>query len=127
MEDFPFTTGIAVMFSRSMLVIDLTVLIAEIPCAPPSIAAMAGMHISVMLGVIFAMKGIFVVSATALEYARTKSGLEPTSEPIAWDVICGQEKLPSIKSTPTSSHIFASLRHSSSLEPMMDATIILSG
>ena len=45
---------------------DLSVFIADIPFAPPFIAATAGIYTFVIFGVIFAINGIFVVSVTAL-------------------------------------------------------------
>ena len=110
-----------------MFVMDLMVLIVDTPAAPPSRAALAGTSIEVMFGVILAMKGILVWLVTASQYFLTSSGFVPTSEPIAWLVICGQEKLPSIRGHPSSSHILANCFHSSSLEPMMEATITWSG
>ena len=65
MEDFPFTTGMPVMFSKSMFVMDLSVLIADTEAAPPSIAAIAGTSMLVMFGVILAMNGISVTLVTA--------------------------------------------------------------
>ena len=67
MEDLPSTTGIPVRFSKSMLVIDLMVLMAETAAAPPLMAAMACSSMFLQFGVILAMNGMSVVSATALE------------------------------------------------------------
>ena len=63
-EDLPFTTGIAVMFSISIFVIAFTVLMAAIPAAPPSIEAIAGISIFPMFGVILAMTGRCVAAVT---------------------------------------------------------------
>ena len=59
--DFPFTTGIPVLKFISRFVIDFTVLIAAIPFAPPSIAALAGISIFPRFGVIFAIIGNLVL------------------------------------------------------------------
>ena len=66
-DDLPSTTGIAVLFSNEMFVIDLIVLIADTAAAPPLSAAAACSSMFLQFGVIFAMNGIFVVSDTALE------------------------------------------------------------
>ncbi len=110
-----------------MLVMDFTVLIAEIPFAPPFIAAMAAGSITVIFGVIFAITGSVVTLEIALEYFSTSSRLVPTSEPMAWLVIWGQEKLHSIISAPACSDIFPSSSHSSSVLPITLDTTTLSG
>ena len=81
MEDLPFTTGIAVIFSKSMFVMDLMVLIVDTPAAPPSRAALAGTSIEVMFGVILAMKGILVWLVTASQYFLTSSDLYQRQNP----------------------------------------------
>ena len=62
---------------------DFIVFIADTAAAPPFIAALACSSMLLQLGVIFAMNGISVVSATALEYFSTSSLLVPTSDPIS--------------------------------------------
>ena len=63
-EDFPLTTGLPVMFSMSMLQIDLIVLIVEIASAPPCMAPRDGSSICVIFGVILAMTGKCVFCLT---------------------------------------------------------------
>ena len=106
---------------------DLTVLIAAIPSAPELIDAKAGSSILPIFGVIFAKTGILHPAFVALTYLDTKSIFCPTSEPIPFFAICGQEKLHSIISTPASSDSFAKEVHSSSFSPIIEATMILSG
>src|SRR5574344_2592756 len=86
MDDFPLIIGKPTFFSKSMLIIDLMVLMAEIPSAPPCNEAIAGSHISVIFGVILAMNGNLVARRTAAQYLRHSSGLLPTSDPIACEV-----------------------------------------
>ena len=106
---------------------DFTVLIAEIPSAPPSRQAFATPTMSVIFGVIFARTGREEPLFTAAQYFRHSSGLVPTSDPISWDVICGQDKFISIISAPASVTRRASSTQSSSLVPIMDAIRTLSG
>ena len=86
-EDFPLTMGSPINLLRSIPVILLTVLIADIPVAPPSIEAIAGNDILPIFGVILARNGREVPCLTAWQYFFTSSGFWPTSEPIAWLVI----------------------------------------
>ena len=58
---------------------------------------------------------------------RTSSGFCPTSLPIPSCVICGQEKLHSMISAPACVEYWASRVHSSSVRPIMEEMINLSG
>ncbi|MPN14705.1 hypothetical protein SDC9_162032 [bioreactor metagenome] len=110
--DFLLTDCLGSILSRSRPVMLLIVLIAASPSAPDSTAAIAGISMFPMLGVILARMGRFVPNLTALVYEATSSGFCPTSEPSPCPVICGQLKLHSIMSTPASVTSFASSVHS---------------
>src|SRR5215217_8264938 len=76
---------------------------AEMPTAPPLMAACAGSRMFVMFGVILAHTGIFATWVTQLVTSSVRSGCSPISEPILRSVIpCGHEKLSSNPSTPVS-------------------------
>ena len=98
--DFPFTTGSVVNRSLSISIIDLTVLIADIPSAPPLTAAIAEGIMLVIFGVILAITAIFVALLAAFVYFSTSSGLQPTSEPMLSRPICGHDMFSSTPSIP---------------------------
>ena len=80
--DLPLMSGVGTKLSRSTFVMLLTVFIAAMPSAPAFTAAIAGISILVILGVIFASTGSFVPRLTAAVYFVTSSGFVPTSLPI---------------------------------------------
>ena len=123
----PDTSILGFLQSRDSPVMLLTVFIAAIPSAPALTAAIAGISICPMLGVIFASTGKCVPLLTAAVYIATSSGLCPTSEPSPFSHICGQLKLHSIMSEPASVTSRARLVHSSSFCPIIEATITLFG
>src|SRR5699024_3091797 len=73
--DLPLIFGRATLLSRSTSVIDLTVLMEEIPSAPPARQALTTGIIVVMFGVILAKMGRSVPRLTAAQLLLHNSGL----------------------------------------------------
>ena len=79
--------GMPIFRFRSTLQMDLMVLMAAMPSAPPSKQALATGTMSVILGVILAIMGSLEPRFTAAQKLLHSSALVPTSEPMAWEVI----------------------------------------
>ena len=127
MMDLPCTEGSADSVSISTPVMELIVLIAAMPSAPPRFAARAIGTMSVMFGVSFASTGSEVPFFAARVKRSISSSDCPIVTPRSSDSILGQEKLHSITEAPAFSHFAASSVHSSSFLPMMEAMMTLVG
>ena len=87
-----------------MPVIELMVLIADNPSAPPRLAARATARMSVMFGVSFTSTGVRAFSFTHAVIISAYSGTWPTAEPMPRSLMpCGQPKFSSSPSAPASS------------------------
>ena len=90
--------------SRSMPVMELMVLMAESPSAPPCFAARAMRRMSVTLGVSFTSTGVRATSFTHSVIIEQYSGTWPTALPMPRSLMpCGQPKFSSSPSAPASS------------------------
>ena len=106
---------------------ELIVLMAAIPSAPPRFAASAIGTMSVMFGVSFASTGREVPLLVALVNLSTSSADCPIVTPRSSDSMLGHEKLHSITEAPALSHFAARSVHSCSFCPIIDATITFVG
>ena len=83
---------------------ELMVLMAESPSAPPRLAARATVRMSVMLGVSFTSTGVRATSFTHSVIMQAYSGTWPTALPMPRSLMpCGQPKFSSRPSAPASS------------------------
>ena len=82
---------------------------------------------SVMFGVSFTSTGSLVPAFVARVKRSTSSSDCPIVIPRSLASMLGHEKLHSMTLAPASSHIWASMVHSSSFWPIMDATMTFVG
>ena len=102
--------------------IDLTVLMSEIACAPERTTASPGSVMSPMLGVSLMMTGVLAVSTAQRAISSRTLGSLPTAEPIPRSHMpCGQPKLSSSPSAPASSARRMISRHSSRVSTISEA------
>ena len=124
---WPWTSGSVTNDIISTPVMLYRVLMAEMPFAPPLLAAKATGTMSATLGVNFARIGREVPRRTAAVNRSTRTGSCPIVLPRSRFSIFGQEKLHSIRSAPASWHLAAIVVHSSSSCPIIEAMMTLVG
>ena len=125
----PSITGTGDMVSRSTPMTELTVLMSEMPSAPPRRAASAGARMFVTLGVSFTTTGIRVCFLHQRVTISMYSGTWPTAEPMPRsDMPCGQPKFSSTPSQSVSStRARIAFQFSSSHGTMSETTMARSG
>ena len=107
MAPTPNTLGLGTRSSRPISEMPRMVLMAAMASAPPFLANTAGSVMSVMLGVILAMTGIFTTFFTTSVKLSSRWKACPTLCPEPSMVMCGQEKFSSSMSAPLSSAALA--------------------